>query len=151
MSVDLATIIKKGNLKFSMRADSVILTMHSLLASLCIRIYFISRKNGAGYCFLKRVTMPEKLRLIFSRKLSTAQNLFRSTNKTGYQLLYEISSTVRNMAPSRLKKLLLLIVHFFLNAVVANNDDIKGKLDALVHSLDRLSAVIDAKCKCQTS
>ena len=52
------------------------------------------------------------------------------------------------MAPSsRAKLLLLLIVHFFSNAVLANNDDVKSKLDALVQSLDRLSTVIDTKCK----
>merc|ERR1719418_527512 len=50
------------------------------------------------------------------------------------------------MAPSsRAKLLLLLIVHFFSNAVLANNDDVKSKLDALVQSLDRLSTVIDTK------
>ena len=36
---------------------------------------------------------------------------------------------------------------FFSNAVLANNDDVKRKLDALVQSLDCLSTVIDTKCK----
>ena len=68
------------------------------------------------------------------------------STETGYQLRLEV--LVRNMAPSSSTKLLLLlIVHFFSNAVVANNDDVKSKLDALVQSLDRLSTVIDTKCK----
>ncbi len=56
------------------------------------------------------------------------------------------------MASLRRRKLLLFsVVYFCLNAVhvVANNDDIMSKLDALVHSLDRLSNIIDSKCKCK--
>ena len=56
------------------------------------------------------------------------------------------------MAPSstnstKLLHLILIVQTFFSYAIVANDDDIKSKLDALVQSLDRLSTIIDTKCK----